>query len=75
MDNGLPVTRVISRVELQGILASRLPESVIRNNARVVSFEDHGDGVTAVLDSGERVHGDILVGADGACTLRWRAWE
>jgi len=64
VDNGLPITRVISRVELQGILAEGLDE-LIRNGERVTAFEDHGDGVTAVLESGERVHGDVLVGADG----------
>ena len=65
VDNGLPVTRVISRVTLQGILAEGLG-AVLRNNERVDSFEDAGEGgVTAVLESGERVHGDVLVGADG----------
>ncbi len=66
VDNGLPVTRVISRVELQGILSAALPEGIIRNNCCVESFEDSDSGVVAVLDNGERVWGDVLVGADGA---------
>ena len=35
VDNGLPVTRVISRVTLQGISAGGLPESAIRTTARL----------------------------------------
>ena len=68
VDNGLPVTRVISRVTLQSILAKGLDDTLLRNNCRVTSFEESEDGVTVVLDNGERVHGDVLVGADGA---RW----
>ena len=65
VDNGLPVTRVISRVELQGILAQALPEGLIRNNQCVESFEEKLGGVEVVLDNGERVWGDVLVGCDG----------
>jgi len=66
VDKCLPVTRVISRVTLQGILASGLPESCIVNNCKVAAFEEGSDGVTAVLEDGSRVKGDVLVGADGA---------
>ena len=66
VDNGLPVTRVISRVTLQGILAGGLPESAILNNCKVSRYEEESDGVTAVLDDGTRIKGDVLVGADGA---------
>jgi len=66
VDNGLPVTRVISRVELQGILAEGLEAPLLRNNCRVLSFEDTKEGVSVTLDNGETVHGDVLVGADGA---------
>ena len=66
VDNGLPVTRVISRVELQSILSGALPETTILNNTAVAGFEDHGEGgVFAILEDGSRVWGDILVGADG----------
>ena len=66
VDNGLPVTRVISRVTLQSILAGGLPESCILNNCKVAAFEDGADAVTAVLEDGRRVQGDVLIGADGA---------
>lgn len=42
---GLPVTRVISRMTLQQILARAVGEDVIRNESNVVDFEDSGDKV------------------------------
>jgi 2-polyprenyl-6-methoxyphenol hydroxylase-like FAD-dependent oxidoreductase len=75
VDNGLPVTRVISRVTLQGILAGGLPESCILNNCKVASYEEDSDGITAVLEDGRRFKGDVLIGADGACPQRARAWR
>lgn len=60
----LPVTRVISRVTLQGVLGAGL-EPYIRNNTLVEGFEEGPHGVTALLAGGERVEGDVLVGADG----------
>uniref|UniRef100_A0A1J3ES39 Zeaxanthin epoxidase, chloroplastic n=1 Tax=Noccaea caerulescens TaxID=107243 RepID=A0A1J3ES39_NOCCA len=62
---GLPVTRVISRMTLQQILARAVGEEIIRNESNVVDFEDSGDKVTVVLENGERYEGDLLVGADG----------
>ncbi|XP_010484561.1 PREDICTED: zeaxanthin epoxidase, chloroplastic [Camelina sativa] len=62
---GLPVTRVISRMTLQQILARAVGEELIRNESNVVDFEDSGDKVTVVLENGERYEGDLLVGADG----------
>ncbi|KAG7535722.1 FAD/NAD(P)-binding domain superfamily [Arabidopsis thaliana x Arabidopsis arenosa] len=62
---GLPVTRVISRMTLQQILARAVGEDVIRNESNVVDFEDSGDKVTVVLENGQRYEGDLLVGADG----------
>ncbi|VVB18247.1 unnamed protein product [Arabis nemorensis] len=62
---GLPVTRVISRMTLQQILARAVGEEVIRNESNVVDFEDSGDKVTVVLENGQRYEGDLLVGADG----------
>jgi zeaxanthin epoxidase len=70
VDNGLPVTRVISRVTLQGILAGGLPESAILNNCKVARYEEDSDGVTAVLEDGTRIKGDVLVGADGTTVER-----
>lgn len=65
VERGLPVTRVISRMTLQQILANAVGEDIIMNDSNVVNFEDHGDKVTAILENGQRYEGDLLVGADG----------
>ncbi|KAK9285784.1 hypothetical protein L1049_024985 [Liquidambar formosana] len=64
-ERGLPVTRVISRMTLQQILARAVGEDVIFNDSNVVDFEDDGDKVTVMLENGQRYEGDLLVGADG----------
>ncbi|KAE8686021.1 Zeaxanthin epoxidase [Hibiscus syriacus] len=64
-ERGLPVTRVISRMTLQEILARAVGEDVIFNESNVVDFEDDGKKVTVVLENGNRYEGDLLVGADG----------
>ncbi|KAK0605783.1 hypothetical protein LWI29_030671 [Acer saccharum] len=64
-ERGLPVTRVISRMTLQQILARAVGDDIILNGSNVVDFEDHGDKVTVVLEDGQRYEGDLLVGADG----------
>ncbi|CAA3019283.1 zeaxanthin epoxidase, chloroplastic [Olea europaea subsp. europaea] len=64
-ERGLPVTRVISRMTLQQILARAVGEDIIMNESNVVDFEDDGQKVTVILESGERYEGDLLVGADG----------
>ncbi|KVI02687.1 hypothetical protein Ccrd_019024 [Cynara cardunculus var. scolymus] len=45
VERGLPVTRVISRMTLQKILADAVGEDIILNGSNVVNFEDHGDKV------------------------------
>lgn len=40
------MTRVISRMTLQQILARAVGEEIIRNESNVVDFEDSGDKVT-----------------------------
>ncbi|XP_010666612.2 zeaxanthin epoxidase, chloroplastic [Beta vulgaris subsp. vulgaris] len=65
VERGLPVTRVISRMTLQQILAQAVGEEVIMNESNVVSFKDDGSKVTVVLDNGTSYEGDLLVGADG----------
>ncbi|KAF5961174.1 hypothetical protein HYC85_002383 [Camellia sinensis] len=64
-ERGLPVTRVISRMTLQQILACAVGEDVIMNDSNVVNFQDDGDKVTVILENGQRYEGDLLVGADG----------
>ncbi|CAN1190863.1 Zeaxanthin epoxidase, chloroplastic [Linum perenne] len=65
VERGLPVTRVISRMTLQSILASAVGQEIIHNDSNVVDFQDDGDKVTVTLENGERFEGDLLVGADG----------
>lgn len=71
---GLPVTRVISRVTLQKLLAEAAAamagEDIIQNGAHVVDYEHKVDElgrrrVWATLEDGQKWEGDILVGADG----------
>ncbi|XP_049357252.1 zeaxanthin epoxidase, chloroplastic [Solanum verrucosum] len=65
VERGLPVTRVISRMTLQQILARAVGEDIIMNESNVVDFEDDGEKVSVVLENGQRLTGDLLVGADG----------
>ncbi|KAM0975723.1 hypothetical protein ACFX13_019004 [Malus domestica] len=65
VERGLPVTRVISRMTLQQILARAVGDDIIINGSNVVNFEDVGDKVNVILENGERFEGDVLVGADG----------
>ncbi|XP_061342071.1 zeaxanthin epoxidase, chloroplastic-like isoform X2 [Gastrolobium bilobum] len=65
VERGLPVTRVISRMALQEILARAVGEDVIMNTSNVVDFVDHGNKVTVELENGQKYDGDLLVGADG----------
>lgn len=44
-ERGLPVTRVVSRMALQEILACAVGEDVILNGSNVVDFIDHGNKV------------------------------
>ncbi|KAG2566552.1 zeaxanthin epoxidase, chloroplastic-like isoform X2 [Panicum virgatum] len=64
-ERGLPVTRVISRMTLQQILARAVGDDAILNDSHVVNFIDDGSKVTAILEDGRRFEGDLLVGADG----------
>nr|XP_011468712.1 PREDICTED: zeaxanthin epoxidase, chloroplastic-like [Fragaria vesca subsp. vesca] len=64
-ERGLPVTRVISRMLLQQILAGAVGDEIIFNGSNVVDFQDLGNKVNVVLENGECYEGDLLVGADG----------
>ncbi|KAL3722132.1 hypothetical protein ACJRO7_034487 [Eucalyptus globulus] len=65
VERGLPLTRIISRMSLQQILARAVGEDVILNDSNVVDFEDDGTKVAVILGNGQRFEGDLLVGADG----------
>lgn len=64
-ERGLPVTRVISRMALQQILARAVGQEIIENNSNVIDFEDDGTKVMVTLEDGRHYEGDLLVGADG----------
>lgn len=64
-ERGLPVTRVISRMSLQQILARAVGDDIILNDSNVVDFVDDGKKVTVILENGQQHEGDLLVGADG----------
>lgn len=65
VERGLPVTRVISRMTLQQLLAEAVGEELIMNESNVVGFKDDGNKVTVFLENGQSYEGDLLVGADG----------
>ncbi|GMH14791.1 hypothetical protein Nepgr_016632 [Nepenthes gracilis] len=65
VERGLPVTRVISRVTLQQILARAVGDDVIMNESNVINFKDDGNKVIVMLENGKSYEGDLLVGADG----------
>lgn len=59
---------MIYRPDLHGLMerhVRRLQSDAIRLGARVVGVEQDDVGVVVELEGGERVHGDILIGADG----------
>ncbi|GIL83437.1 hypothetical protein Vretimale_11157 [Volvox reticuliferus] len=74
VNKGLPVTRVISRVTLQQILARAVERyggpDVIQNGCCVTSFEQRpkatgGTEVLVRLEDGRQFSADLLIGADG----------
>merc|ERR1719261_410422 len=63
----MPYTGVIERPDLQEIYLNNLEEGTVQNGNGVVTYStDSATGrVTAELESGETVTGDVLIGADG----------
>jgi len=55
----------IHRAVLQRILAEALPAGVVCTGARCTSFDD----ATAILENGERLEADVLIGADGISSV------
>jgi 2-polyprenyl-6-methoxyphenol hydroxylase-like FAD-dependent oxidoreductase len=55
----------IHRGVLQKTLLDALPRDSVRSGARCAGFE----GSTAILESGERIEADVLVGADGISSV------
>jgi 2-polyprenyl-6-methoxyphenol hydroxylase-like FAD-dependent oxidoreductase len=59
---------VTHRADIHGTFLKACQDSnliTLENSRRVDSYEDHGDGVTALLDGGERAQGRALIGCDG----------
>lgn len=59
---------VVHRGELHGVFLKACqahPNITLRTAADVVDYEQDSETVTAVLNSGERVTGSLLIGADG----------
>jgi 2-polyprenyl-6-methoxyphenol hydroxylase-like FAD-dependent oxidoreductase len=62
----------VHRADLQEVLAGALSEG-LRLRAACTGFRDDGDRVTVELGDGEKLQGDVLVGADGVRS-KTRAW-
>jgi zeaxanthin epoxidase len=63
---GMPYTGVIERPDLQDIYLSSLPENVMQNGNGVTTYTKTESGSVVVeLESGDKVEGDVLIGADG----------
>ena len=67
---GLPLTLAINRVVLQEIfLKYGVAEERVHTSSRVVAYknleDEGGNGVEVTLEDGQKVYGDVLVGADG----------
>jgi zeaxanthin epoxidase len=66
-DRKMPYTGVIERPDLQEIYLKNLPKGVIQNGDGVMTYStDSKTGqVTVELESGRKITGDVLIGADG----------
>ncbi|KAG0293469.1 hypothetical protein BGZ96_002811 [Linnemannia gamsii] len=58
--------QLFPRPELHHMLLSNIPKEKIHMSKNVLYFEQDQDGVTVTFDDHTTIHGDILVGADGA---------
>lgn len=59
------VPQTIHRADLQAALLSALPSDTISLGAQATDYQQDESGVTLYLADGEKVHGDLLIGADG----------
>ena len=67
VSRNMPYTGVIERPDLQQIYLDALPGGIVHNSEKVVSYKtnENGYGVKAIMESGNEVQGDVLIGADG----------
>jgi FAD-dependent urate hydroxylase len=61
---GAPLTGLY-RKDLNALIADALGAGNIRYGHELVNVEDHGQHVECMFANGERVSGDVLIGADG----------
>ncbi|KAG0293463.1 hypothetical protein BGZ96_002805 [Linnemannia gamsii] len=57
---------LLARPELYTMLFSNIPKEKIRMSKKVLSFQQNHEGVMLRFSDNTTIHGDILVGADGA---------
>ena len=60
---------VVHRAELHAAIAARVDPARVRLGASLRSLTQDDAGVTAELDTGERLRGRVLIGADGLHSL------
>jgi 2-polyprenyl-6-methoxyphenol hydroxylase-like FAD-dependent oxidoreductase len=61
----LPAGTLVHRAHLHDVLHEALPPGVVRFGVPVAGVEAGDDGVRVTAEDGERLDGDLLVGADG----------
>lgn len=64
---------VLHRAALHALLLEAVGPESVRLGARLTELEDDGHRVAATLEGGERVEGELLIGADGLHS-RVREW-
>ncbi|KAG0300451.1 hypothetical protein BGZ97_003228 [Linnemannia gamsii] len=57
---------LLARPELYRMLFHKIPKGKIRMSKKVLSFQQNHEGVMLRFSDNTTIHGDILVGADGA---------
>jgi 2-polyprenyl-6-methoxyphenol hydroxylase-like FAD-dependent oxidoreductase len=55
----------LHRAELVAVLLNALGEDTVKRGARCMGYRQDGQSVFAFFEDGSRVHGDVLIGADG----------
>ena len=55
----------VSRTDLQQMLLDAFGAENVQLNAKLVAIEQNAEQVTAIFEDGQRVTGDVLIGADG----------
>jgi flavin-dependent dehydrogenase len=57
---------LFARPELYDMLFSKVPKEKIHMSKKILSFQQNHEGVMLRFSDNTTIHGDILVGADGA---------